>query len=205
MYLETLSKTSIEILSFLTSRIKESFTVRQIAETIKKDYKITHTMTMRLSSQHYITAEKKPPVTYCRINLKGNTALIAYIEAIRAHRFFKKHKDIELITNDLTSKITTPFYTLILFGSYAKETASANSDLDLLIIIPERNFEKQIEVAIGSVQHVSPIGIHPTILTNSEFSELLKQKKPNVAREAIDNRIVPYGAEMLLKMLEEVL
>ena len=35
--------------------------------------------------------------------------------------------------------------------------------------------------------------------------ELLKQKKPNVAWEAIDNRIVPYGAEMLLKTLEEVL
>jgi hypothetical protein len=32
--------------------------------------------------------------------------------------------------------------------------------------------------------------------------DLLKQKKPNVAWEAVDNRIVPYGAEVLFRMLE---
>jgi hypothetical protein len=205
MYLEPVSKTSVEILAFLSSKIRESFTVRQIAEAIKKDYKITHTMTMRLAEQHYIIAEKKPPVTYCKINLKDNTSLFAYIEAIRTSRFFQKHKDIELLINDLTSKIASPFFTIILFGSYAKETASAKSDLDILIVTPEHDFKKEAEVAVGSVQQVSPIGIHETILTNSEFMELLKQKKPNVAWEAIDNRITPYGAEALLKMLEEEL
>ena len=205
MYLEPLSKTSIEILSFLNSKIRESFTVRQISEGIGKDYKITYTMTMRLADQKYINAEKKPPVTYCRLNLKGNTSLLTYIEGIRASRFFQKHKDIELLINDLTSKINSPFFTIILFGSYVKQTASAKSDLDIIIIIPERSFEREIEVAVGSIQHVSPIGIHETILTNSEFMELLKQKKPNVAWEAIDNRIVPYGAETLLRMLEEML
>jgi predicted nucleotidyltransferase len=205
MYLEPLSKTSVEILFFLSSKIRESFTVRQIAEGIGKDYKITYTMTMRLAAQNYIIAEKKRPVTYCRLNLKGNTALLAYIEAIRASRFFQKHKDIELLINDLTSKITSPFFTITLFGSYVKETASTKSDLDVLIIIPGPNFEKEAESAVGSIQHVSPIKIHETILTNNEFMELLKQKKPNVAWEAIDNRIVPYGAETLLKMLEEML
>ncbi len=79
------------------------------------------------------------------------------------------------------------------------------SDLDLLFIIPERNFEKEVTAAVGSIQRVSPLGIHETILTNGEFMELLKQKKPNVAWEAVDNRIVPYGAEMLFKMLEEAI
>jgi len=205
MYLEPLSKTSVEILSFLSSKIRESFTVRQIAEAIGKDYKITHTMTMRLADQKYINADKKRPVTYCKLNLKANTALLAYIETIRASRFFQKHKDIELLINDLTSKIKSPFFTITLFGSYVKETASEKSDLDILIITPDQNFEKQAEAAVGYIQNVSPIGIHETLLTNSEFMELLKQKKPNVAWEAIDNRIVPYGAEALLKMLEEML
>ena len=35
--------------------------------------------------------------------------------------------------------------------------------------------------------------------------ELLKQKKPNGAWEVIDSRIIPYGAEMSYKMLEEAL
>ena len=72
MYSEPLTKTSTEILAFLSSKIREHFTVRQIAEAIGKDYKITYTMTMRLAEQHYIIAEKKRPVTYCRLNLKSN-------------------------------------------------------------------------------------------------------------------------------------
>ena len=205
MYLEQLTKTSTEILSFLSSRIRESFTVRQIAQAIGKDYKITHVMTMRLAEQRYIIAEKKPPVTYCRLNLKGNSALFAYIEAIRASRFFAGHRDIEILVSDLTSKNSSPFVILVLFGSHVKGAATARSDLDILVVIPDRKFEKEITTTIGSVQHVSPLGIHETILTNNEFVDLLKQKKPNVAWEAIDNRIVPYGAEMLFKMLEEVL
>lgn len=205
MYLEPLSKTSVEILAFLSSRIRESFTVRQIAEAIGKDYKITYTMTMRLADQQYIIAEKKRPVTYCRLNLKGNLSLLAYIEGVRASRFFEKHKDLEVLVNDLTSKTSTPFFALILFGSYVKGTASPRSDLDVLLIVPERSFEKEIEVAVMSVQRVSPLGIHEIVLTYSEFLDLLSEKKPNVAWEAIDNRIVPYGAEMLLKMLEQVL
>ena len=205
MYLEPLTKTSTEILAFLSSRIRESFTVRQIAGAIGKDYKITYTMTMRLAEQHYIIAVKKRPVTYCRLNLKGNSTLLAYIEGVRASRFFEKHKDIEILFNDITSKITLPFFTLILFGSYVKGKPSPRSDLDVLLIVPERSFEKEVEAAVGSVQRVSPVTIHETILYGSEFMDLLKQKKANVAWEAIDNRIVPYGAEMLFKMLEEVL
>jgi predicted nucleotidyltransferase len=205
MYLEPLTKTSTEVLAFLSSKIRESFTVRQIAKAIGKDYKITYTMTMRLAEQQYIIAEKKRPVTYCRLNLKGNSTLLAYIEGVRADRFFEKNKDIRILVNDLTSKIKLPFFTLILFGSYVKGKPSPKSDLDVLLIIPERSFEKEVETAIGSVQRVSPVGIHETILSSSEFMELLKQKKTNVVWEAIDNRIVPYGAEMLFKMLEEML
>lgn len=205
MYLEPLTKTSIEILSFLSSRIRERFTVRQIAEGIGRDYKITYTMTMRLAELQLVIAEKKRPVTYCRLNIKGNQALLAYIESIRASRFFETHKEIEILVNDVTCKINLPFFTLMIFGSHVKGTASARSDLDMLLIIPERKFEKEVASAVGSVQRVSPMGIHETILTYGEFRELLKQKTPNIAWEAVENRIVPYGAEMLFKMLEEAL
>jgi predicted nucleotidyltransferase len=205
MYLEPLTKTSVDVLAFLSSRVRESFTVRQIAEAIGKDYKITHTMTTRLAKQGYVIAEKKPPVTYCRLNLKGNSQLLAYIEGIRVSRFFQRHRDTEIILNDLVSRISPPFFILILFGSHAKSKASPRSDLDVLLVVPERNFENEVETAIETVQRVSPLGIHETILTHGEFIELLKEKKPNVAWEAVDNRIVPYGSETLFRTLEKIL
>jgi len=205
MYLEPLSKTSVEILAFLSSRLRESFTVRHIAKSIGQDYKITHEMTMRLARQKCIIAEKHRPVTSCRLNLQGNSALLAYIEAIRAQRFLARHREIEVISDRLLEKIGSPFFTMIAFGSNVKGTASKRSDLDVLFVIPNREAEKEISSAIGSVERISPKGIHEVSLTSEEITALLKEKKPNVALEALDNRIVLYGAEALFRLLERAL
>jgi predicted nucleotidyltransferase len=204
MHLEPLSKTSVEILAYLSSKLRESFTVRQIAAGIGQDYRITYVMTMRLAKQKYIIAEKRRPVTYCKLNLKGNSSLLAYIEAIRASRFLAKHRDIEVIADSLREKIASPFFTLILFGSSVKGTASKRSDLDVLFVIQNKEMEKEVSSAAGSVARASPIGIHDVTLTSEEFAQLLKEKTPNVAWEAVDGRIVPYGAEALFKILERV-
>jgi len=205
MYLDTLPKTSVEILAFLSSRIRENFTVRQIANGIGKDYKITHSMTMRLAKEKYITAEKRRPVTYCGLNLKGNSSLLAYVEGIRTSRFLARHRDLAILVKDVLEKISSPFFTMILFGSHIKGTATKRSDLDTLFVIPFRKLEDEISSAVGSVERISPISIHEVILTNGEFIGLLKERKSNVAWEAIDNRIVPYGAESLFKILETIL
>ncbi len=205
MHLEPPSKTSVEILAYLGSKLRERFTVRQIARGIGRDYRITYVMTMRLARQKYIIAEKRRPVTYCRLNLKGNFALLAYIEGIRASRFLAKHRDIEVIASGLGDKITSPFYAMILFGSHVKGTASKRSDLDVLLLVPNKEMEREVSSSVGSVARISPMGIHDVTLTSEEFAELLRERKPNIAWEALDNRIVPYGAEPLFKMLEGVM
>jgi len=205
MHLEPLTKTSVEILAYLSSKLRESFTVRQIASGIGQDYRITYEMAMRLVRQGYIIAEKRRPVTYCRLSLKGNSTLLAYIEGIRASRFLARHRDIGIIVKDVLDKIASPFFTMIIFGSYVKGAASKRSDIDVLFVIPDRKLENEISSAVGSVERISPIGIHEATLTNEDFIGLLRERKPNVAWEAIDSRIVPYGAQPLFKMLEEVM
>lgn len=205
MHLDALSKTSVEILVYLSSKLRQSSTIRQIAGEIGQDYRITHDMTMRLVRQKFITAEKRRHITFCRLNLQGNHVLLAYIEGIRASRFLAKNRDVETVIGGILQKVTSPFFTMIVFGSHVKGSASKRSDLDILLIIPNKEMEGDVSSAIGSVTRISPMGIHDVILTTEEFTQLLREKKPNVAWEALDNRIVPYGAEPLFKMLEEVL
>jgi predicted nucleotidyltransferase len=94
---------------------------------------------------------------------------------------------------------------MILFGSHVKGTASKRSDLDVLFVVQNKDAEKEISSAVGSVARITPIGIHDVILTSEEFAQLLRERKPNVAWEAVDDRIVPYGAEPLFKFLEDVM
>ena len=197
-----MSITSVEILTYLSSKLRESFTVRQIATGIGKDYKITHVMTMRLAEQKYIIAEKRRPATYCKLNLKDTATLLGYIEGIRASRFLAKHRDIQIIVNRLREKIASPFFTMIIYGSNVRGTASKRSDLDVLFVIPDKAHESQIASCVASVERINPIGLHEVTLTSEEFVSLLKERRPNVAWEALDNRIVPYGAESLFRMLE---
>lgn len=200
-----LSKTSVEILAYLSSRLRERFTVSQIARGIGRGYGITYEMTMRLAEQGYVIAERHRPVTYCRLSLRGNSSLLAYIEGIRASRFVAGHRDVGVLVKSILDKINSPFFTMAVFGSYVKGTASKRSDVDILFVIPDKKMEKEISSAAGSVERISPIGIHEVTLANDEFRELLKEKKTNVAWEALDNRIVVYGAQPLFKTLEEVL
>jgi predicted nucleotidyltransferase len=202
MKIEPLSITSVEILTYLSSKLRESFTVRQIANGIGKDYKITHVMTMRLAEQKYIIAEKRRPATYCKLNLKDTATLLGYIEGIRASRFLAKHRDIQIIVNHLREKIVSPFFTMIIYGSNVRGTSSKSSDLDVLFVIPDKAHESQIASSVGSVERMSPIRLHEVTLNSDEFVGLLKERRPNVAWEALDNRIVPYGAESLFRMLE---
>jgi hypothetical protein len=58
---------------------------------------------------------------------------------------------------------------------------------------------------VASVERTTPFGIHEVILTSEDFAALLRERQTNVAWEAIDNRIVPYGAESLFKMLGAVM
>lgn len=205
MHIEPLTKTSVEILAYLSSKLRESFTVRQIANGIGRDYRITYEMTMRLVRQRYVIAEKRRPVTYCRLNLKGNSALFAYIEGICASRFLARHREIGIIVKDVLDNIASPFFSMIIFGSHVKGTASKRSDIDVLFVIPDRKLENEISSAVGSVERISPIGIHEVILTNEEFMGLLRERKSNVAWEAVDSRIVTYGAQPLFRMLAEVM
>jgi predicted nucleotidyltransferase len=205
MHLDTLPQTSVEILTFLSSRLRETFTVRQIARGIGKDYRITYFMTKRLAKQRYLIAEKRRPVTQCRINLKGNASLLAYIEGIRASRFFAKHRDLAVVTNDVMQRIVSPFFTLMIFGSHVKGTASAKSDLDVAFLVPDEGRMDEVSSAVGSVERISPIGIHEVTLTVEAFRKLLEEKKPNVAWEALDSRIALYGAEPLFRILEEIM
>jgi hypothetical protein len=142
MHLDALPKTSVEVLAYLCSKVRESFTVRQIANGIGKDYRITYEMTMRLVSDGVIAAEKRRPVTRCALKLKGNSTFFAYIESVRASRFTARHREIAVMASGLMDRIDSPFFSMILFDSHVKETASKRSDLDVLFVIPGKEVEK---------------------------------------------------------------
>ncbi len=204
MYPATLSRTSVEILAFLASHVRKAYTIRQLSKGIGKDYKITYDMTKRLAAQGILTIERRANLLICRLNVRNNAQFLSFIESLRLEHFLKRNPELRLIASELLSKIDLPFFTAMLFGSHVKGTATKKSDLDILFTVPYRQAEKTVSNAVASLERTMPVGIHEVILTNDEFSQLLSENKPNVAREAIEDHIILYGAEAFYKLLGEI-
>jgi predicted nucleotidyltransferase len=127
--------------------------------------------------------------------------MIALIESLRWLDFTRKRSDIGLLVSDIVSRSELPYFTLAVFGSYAKGAMTKRSDLDMLLVIPERKFEDTIETAIKSARALSNIPLHDVVVTYAEFAEMMRETKINVAKEVLEARYVAYGAEAFYTLL----
>jgi predicted nucleotidyltransferase len=99
------------------------------------------------------------------------------------------------------SKSELPYFTLVVFGSYARGTMTKRSDLDMLLVIPDRKFEDTIETAVKSARALSNVSVHDVVVTYTEFAEMLRETKINVAKESLEARYIGYGAEAFYTLL----
>ncbi len=189
-----LSKTDIAILKFLTANLTKDFTILKIAENTGKTIRLTYAAVRKLVERRIIIREEKANLKLCRLNLKL-PQIISYVESIRWHDFAKKNGEVNLVVSDIIEKSSLPYFTILVFGSYARGVATKASDVDLLIIIPDKKFEDIFEVAVKSAKSLTTITLHHIIVSYQEFLAMLSEKKTNVAKEVLETRYITYGAE----------
>ena len=194
------SDTGIEILKLLTSNLTRDFTILKIAQHTGKTNRLTYSTVKKLEKEHMITIEEKANLKLCKLSLE-NPQMIALIESLRWLDFTRKRSDIGLLVSDIVSRSELPYFTLAVFGSYAKGAMTKRSDLDMLLVIPERKFEDTIETAIKSARALTNITVHDVVVTYAEFAEMLRETKINVAKEVLEARYVGYGAEAFYTLL----
>jgi len=196
------SDTGIKILKLLTSNLTKDFTILKIAERARKTNRLTYSTVKRLEKERMITIQEKANLRLCKLSLE-NPQMIALIESLRWHDFTRKHPDVGLLVSDIVSKSQLPYFTLAIFGSYAKGTMTDKSDLDMLLVIPDRKFGDTIETAVKSARALSNIPVHDVVVTYSEFVDMLSEAKLNVAKETLEARYVAYGAETFYTLLRQ--
>jgi predicted nucleotidyltransferase len=194
------SDTGIEILKLLTSNLTRDFTILKIAQHTGKTNRLTYSTVKKLEKEHMITIQEKANLRLCKLSLE-NPQMIALIESLRWLDLTRERPDVGLLVADIVSKCELPYFTLAVFGSYAKGTMTKRSDLDMLLVIPDRKFEDTIETAIKSARALSNIPVHDVVVTYAEFASMLRETKINVAKESLEARYIGYGAEAFHTLL----
>lgn len=203
MVYNNLSLTEIRIIGFFLNNVNNQFTINAVSKQIKTTYKMTYKFMQKLIKEDLIKGEKQGKSTLCKFNYKNANENVFYVEALKTNSVLFKNKDLSILLNDLKAKYHNIFYTLILFGSYAKDMQTKNSDIDLLAIIPKSENIDKNERLINSQLSLSPLKTHLIVVRDNDFTQMLNNKQAtNVAKEVINNHIIIKGIENYYDLLK---
>lgn len=117
-------------------------------------------------------------------NLEREEALTQLCLANLGRLPAKAREAIRTLQRSLEEK-NVVWYTLILFGSHADDTATEESDLDLYVLTPTRH-DKAAEAASHAQLHTrTTLDVHHD--TTEDFARMLDDDKPNLAKAIAHN------------------
>ena len=171
----------IKILKLLLSRKEEKFTIKKISEILNINYRIAYEKAIILEKEDLLIITKAGNSKLCEFSHNFNNKVFE-AEYERKRELFK-NKDFLVIHNRL------------LFGSYARNEQSKNSDIDILVIGEN---EKEVQKTLS----ILPDKIHLTQVTYENFVHMAKSNEFSVVSEAIKNNIILVGIEEYYRLLK---
>lgn len=190
---------------FLLQNITEEFSIREVARQTRTDYKLTYVTIQKLVKKGVLTKKRKANVDLCSLNLKGNLTSVCYVEMLRTNKFLDKHSYMKTFFSAIREKVKAMYYTLVVFGSFAKGKETKMSDLDLLIIAPTRQVSEEIERVVQSEALLLGRKVQTIVVDGREFVENLGSKKLNVVVEAFKNHLIVNGVEGFYNGIQQAL
>ncbi len=187
-------KTELKIIKHFIAN-KKPKTIRGIAQQIKADYRITHIAVKRLIEKKILKVQTVGKSSLCSLNEKYFGTSLYEAENERREEILK-NRNINQLYKEIMSKVKISSFILLLFGSYAKNKQTKSSDIDLLFISNEINFESKV----SDILSLLPLKTHALIFTEEEFIRMKDSKKSNVIQEAIESNIILYGIEAYYRL-----
>jgi predicted nucleotidyltransferase len=198
MYQDTLSLTAENVLGFLTGELENEFSIREIAKSIGQDYKIVFNTMIQLKKRELVHVRRVSNINRCSALLSPeNAAVYGFV----AERCSAKKLAMQLYSalREIPAATANPFYSMLVFGSYAKGTARKGSDIDVMFVTACKDQETEIEAAVNRTETLNAIKVHPVVLTAKEFKKGIVDE--SVAREAIRKHLIIAGGEQFFALI----
>jgi len=170
-------------------------TIREIAQGLNADYRIVHTATQRLIQQKILLSQPVGASTLCKLNPGYYGIELLSAEYARMEKRLN-NSDVKHLRKEILVSMPTAYFTLLLFGSHAKQTATPRSDIDIALICEEKSVELVLQEKIALL----PLPVHALFFTEKEFLRAKQEKKRNVVHEIIEHNVVLYGIETYCRL-----
>jgi len=193
-----IKKSQMQIMNLFRKNIFLKKTIREISIIIKKAYPNTYDATIELEREGLIQIETVGKSKVCSVVLNKKTvSLFSFLDEQEAFskniNVMDKIIDLKEFNEDI----------IIVTGSYASGKLTKTSDIDLIVIVKEKAFEKQ-----KLVQNLTSLMIpkvHALVFTYKDLIDMLLDKKPNLGKEVFNNRLIFKNATKYYDLIKEAI
>ncbi|MBI2151503.1 nucleotidyltransferase domain-containing protein [Candidatus Woesearchaeota archaeon] len=196
-----LNKTQLKILSYLIDNSHKHLGIRELARNISCVYYLVQRNVQHLKKEKIIRLERAGKTDLIFLNSQVDLNHLIEAEEFKRENFYLQYPYLRVVLKKIISETKLCFFILLVFGSYAKNQPRKDSDLDLLVIVPQQKHAELMGRIISSVARISTVNLHETIVSEKSFHLMHKKNELNVANEAKEKHILIYGCENYYKLI----
>ena len=193
----------LKVIDLFRKNILCTFTLKKIMKKLnKKSYNWTYKATEKLS-KGILISERVGRTTVIKLNIMSNKTLmhLLYLDKKEAYA-----KNVPLVDEIIAScSKLTPFFTLLVTGSYATGTPRKTSDIDIVIITEDNNTKTGIKPYIREATKLSGIAVDDQVFTKEEFYRMLVSDNENFGKEVFRKHLLFYGNEAYYQIVREAI
>jgi len=194
-------KEELKIVNLFRKNLFSEFTLKQIMENLnKKSYNWTHKAVRKLSKDILIS-KKKGNTIVVKLNLDSASAVTYLVYLDREEAYAGNVPLIDKIIESCSK--ATPYFTLLVAGSYAAGNAREDSDIDLVIITEDK--KRDIKPYIKEVTRLSGLDVDLHVFTKEEFYRMLVADDENFGKEVFRKHLLYYGSEAYYNIIKEAI
>jgi len=178
------------------------FTRKQIKSESKEKSNNALALALNLLKKENVIQEKKVGKSgLLTLNLTNNLTYY-YIELSNLLRI---NPDVQLSINKIKEEIesNTPFYSVIIFGSYSTREQKKTSDLDVAIFIENDEKRKQITALINSAKLKTPLDIDAHVISKAEMIEMLVNDEENLGKQIARKHLAIHNHQIFYEIIRE--
>jgi len=197
-----LTKKQLKILNIFQNNNFKELTWKQVKELSKeKSSSVIQDAIKAFLTEELITEEKIGTSKLYAVNHKNNK-VYTYFETYNKESLPKQVlRSIKELEDSLDKH--TPFYSIVIFGSYAIREQKKDSDLDIAIFIEQEDKRKIVEAVFKSMETKSFIKIDGHVITKEEFLEMLKVDYENLGKEIARKHLIIHNPVIFYSLIKE--
>ncbi len=182
----------LKIINYL-GKNKQSFTMNELSKILNIPYATFYREINKMKNLLKINVIGKSKI----ISLDNEPILKSYL-AISSEEekiiFLKNQPLINLISKELNTNDV-----IILFGSYAKNKQTNNSDIDLIIL----NKGGKKSISLNKLETLLNKEINPMFFSYKEFKLMIDNNEENVGKQALKSHIILNNPQKFWEVIFE--